>query len=527
MSAEELFSAADLEQIAAHGLELTEVQRQLDLFAAAPPPAELVRPCTVGDGIVKLDEPDLVRLAERYENAAACGRAMKFVPASGAATRMFKSLLATRGRFAGPDAPRLTAEACRRDDACADVVRFFTHLDEFAFVDDLRNSLVAAGTDLEHCRRDGFWDIVLEHVLTGVGLDLASRPKGLIPFHRCGDRIRTPLAEHLAEAAGYVRDREGRAALHLTVSPEHRLGFADALAAATAEIGAAFETTFTVDFSEQHRSTDTIAVDLDNRPFRDEAGRLVFRPGGHGALLINLAKLHGDLVFIKNIDNVVPDRLKAETCRWKKALGGLLVEIQDEVFPLLRQLEEQPDDAAVVARAADCGWRYGCIELPAALAGSGTVARAAFWFERLHRPVRVCGMVKNDGEPGGGPFWVRDGQGRVTPQIVESAQVDHDVDLQECAWLAATHFNPVDLVCGLRDFRGRPFDLSRFVDPATAFISRKSAGGRDLKALEHPGLWNGAMARWITLFVEVPLPTFNPVKTVFDLLRPEHQPATL
>jgi hypothetical protein len=525
MSAAHPFTPADLDQITAHGLELTEVQRQLELFAAPPPPADLVRPCTVADGILKLDEVTIERLSRRYETAAARGRAMKFVPASGAATRMFKSLLAARERYGSLDQRRLTAAACRQDADCSDVVRFFAHLDDFAFTGMLRDSLAAAGEDLERCRRDGFWDIVLEYVLTAAGLNLAARPKALIPFHRYGDRVRTPLAEHLVEAAGYTRDEQGRAAVHFTVSPEHRRGFNDELAIAAADIGALHETTFTVDFSTQHPSTDTIAVDLNNQPCRDESGRLVFRPGGHGALLGNLAGLAGDLVFIKNIDNVVHDRLQMEICRWKKVLGGLLVAIQDEIFPLLRQLDERPDDADIVARAADCGRRYWHIELPEALASGGTLARAAFWFDQLNRPLRVCGMVKNNGEPGGGPFWVRDGQGRVSPQIVESAQVNLRDEAQQAIWMAATHFNPVDLVCGLRDFRGRPFDLSRYVDPTTAFISRKSAGGRELQALEHPGLWNGAMARWLTLFIEVPLLTFNPVKTVFDLLRPEHQPA--
>jgi hypothetical protein len=346
-------------------------------------------------------------------------------------------------------------------------------------------------------------------------------PKALIKFHRYPDAARASLEEHLVEAAVYARGNDGEARIHFTVSPEHE----ELIRAHIGHVRPRYErdgTSYNISFSIQKPSTDTIAVDRDNLPFRDENGRLVFRPGGHGALLANLQETGGDVLFIKNIDNVVPDALKAETYRYKQALGGLLVDLQNSIFTYVRALQHGRDTFDLGEIVTFTEQRLG-VSIPSAIKQGSSQELRNYLLERLHRPLRVCGVVQNTGEPGGGPFWVKDTSGEMSRQIVESSQVDLMSDQQRKLWQSATHFNPVDLVCGIRDYQGQLFDLSRFVDPETGFISHKSKDGKELKALELPGLWNGAMAKWNTIFVEVPAITFNPVKTVFDLLRPEHQ----
>jgi hypothetical protein len=377
--------------------------------------------------------------------------------------------------------------------------------------------------DKEARMSEMFHKDVLDCVLTADGLNLANAPKGLIKFHAYPDHARTAFEEHLVEAALYTQDRNRNARLHFTVSPEQRPLVADHIERARhlyEKQGLTYEVTFSV----QKPSTDTIAVNMDNEPFRDSRGHLVFRPGGHGALLRNLNELQGDIVFIKNIDNVVPDRLKHETVRHKKALGGYLIELQNKILAYLRVLKDgHPDD-----RLLDEIFEFAGHSLSIAPAGGlrhqTRDEKVHFLFSMLNRPLRVCGMVKNEGEPGGGPFWVRHPDHTLSIQIVESSQVNMGSMPQRSIWESSTHFNPVDLVCGVRNGWGMPFDLTVFTDPETGFISVKSREGQDLKALELPGLWNGAMAHWNTAFVEVPSTTFAPVKTILDLLRREHQP---
>jgi hypothetical protein len=338
------------------------------------------------------------------------------------------------------------------------------------------------------------------------------------------EHFRTPVEEHLEEAALYVRDSDGRAVIHFTVSPEHMAGIREHVDHALGrykESGIRHD----VSYSLQKPSTDTIAVDMEGAPFREKGGEILFRPGGHGALLENLNDLQGDIIFIKNIDNVVPDRLKKETTAYKKALGGYLIGLQDRVFEYLGQLSGPPPGQGILKQML----RFAEEELyripPGGGAGLSAQEMISFLISAMNRPLRVCGVVRNAGEPGGGPFWVEHQDGTQSLQIVESSQVDMESSDQKAIWESSTHFNPVDLVCGVRDYRGRPFDLRDYVDPLTGFISIKSKDGKELKALELPGLWNGSMAFWNTVFVEVPSITFNPVKTVMDLLRKEHQPA--
>ena len=520
--ASRLFSPTDREQLHARGISEDTVLAQMALFRQGIPYTVLHRPCTIGDGLVALPAHELERLAAVYEAAALAGRTMKFVPASGAASRMFKLLLSFLHQCQYADVQEIATQARRGDRECQEFLRWMEGLQQFAFYDTLKGVMAKNGLDLDTLAVQGQFKDTLTYLLTPTGLDYANLPKGLLQFHRYADHCRTPLEEHLVEAAAYCRDQQGVARLHLTVTPEHASAFAAHLAAVRGryeEPGVRFDVTF----STQQPATDTIAVDLHNQPFRDEHGHLLFRPAGHGALLKNLHALQGDIVFIKNIDNVVPDRLKAETYLYNKALGGYLLEIRRQVFASLQALSARQVSDKTVSRIFAFARQTLSIVPPVTMEQQTKAAKVAYLKSVLHRPIRVCGMVQNAGEPGGGPFWVQHADGAQSLQIVEMSQVDMHNVAQKDIVTRATHFNPVDLVCGVRDYAGQPFHLMAFTDPNTGFISIKSHQGRELKALELPGLWNGAMAHWNTLFVEVPLSTFNPVKTVLDLLRPQHQ----
>jgi len=527
---------ADLEQLRARGIEPAEAERQLALLRDPPPKARLVRPCTAGDGIVRLEPPERERLGALFDRAAADGRVTRMVPASGAATRMFHALVEVlEGAGAVPERDALGAAAAGGDADARAVLEFVAGLDELALRDELAAALAAAGAPgIDDCRRSGDFLPLLATLLRDGdgGLGYLQRPKGLIPFHRygrgeAGVEIRTPFEEHLGEAAASIGDRDGRCGLHFTVAPEHEAEFRALLAAAAPRLGERAAVRLEVGFSHQSPATDTLAVDLEGRPFRDDDGTLLLRPGGHGALLGNLdalARGGAELAQLKNIDNVVPDRRRGPVVHWQRALGGLLVERLGRAHGLLERLEEEaerggPPDPKLLAEAE----RFCAEALGRPLPPAPAEMRRAAVVDRLDRPLRVCGMVPNRGEPGGGPFWVDGRNGGVSPQIVEKAEIDLD-DPEQAAILApATHFNAVDLACALRDRRGRPYPLAAFADPAAVFIAEKSHHGRPLRALERPGLWNGGMARWNTVLVEVPAETFAPVKTVLDLLRPEHR----
>jgi hypothetical protein len=500
----------DLERLAARGIARDEAERQLEVMARPSHWMALVRPCTVGDGIERLDDAEMASLLATHREAAAAGRVSAFVPASGAATRMFKDLLAALER-PGPLDPGAVRAATTPVDRA--LVRFVDELSRFAFAGALEARLAAGGVDLARLRAQGPWRTLLDAFLGPEGLDAARAPKGLLPFHREHGEVRTAFEEHLVEAGPLTGDTDGVRRLEVTVSPEHRAGFERLLADRVPVLAACFGGRWHVRFSEQHPATDTLAGLPEGGAFRDEAGEVLLRPAGHGALIRNLADSGGDLVFLKNIDNVAVSRLKPETERWSRALVGLAERVSSELHEHCRRLER--DGAGAVAGAAAFAHERLGLRLAAA-ATPAEIVRA------LDRPVRVCGMVVNTGEPGGGPYWVRTAEG-VSRQVVESAQVDLGSAGQAAVFRAATHFNPVFLAVALRDRHGAAHALERFVDPEAVIVTRKSHGGRELLALERPGLWNGAMAQWHTRFVEVPLAVFNPVKTVFDLLRPEHQ----
>ncbi len=508
------FSPSDLSDLAARGISPDDAHGQLCLYATPPRPACLVRPCSPGDGILRLTDEQAGGYASRYDELARSLEVAKFVPASGAASRMFKSLLAaladpslvTRGDFE-------TRAAAGSADAKA-VVAFLSGLRDFAFFDSLSAELARSGVDIESAASSDV-PAILRALLDDAALGYASLPKGLLAFHRERGQVRTAFEEHLIEAAAYARGKGDVCRLHFTVSPEHESRFRDLLGRVRASYEQRFDVRYDVEFSHQKPATDTIAVDPEGVPFRDRNGRLLFRPAGHGALIENLGEIDADLLFVKNIDNVAVESFLPATSLWKRALAGLLLELRDEIFAHRRAVES--GGAATVRAAADfLAKRFGSSETSGEL-DAQIVIRA------LERPLRACGMVSSDTNPGGGPFWVAGNGGRESKQIVETSQVDLRDPAQKAILGSTRHFNPVDLVCITRDWKGRAYDLGAFVDRDAFFIAEKSQDGRPLRSLERPGLWNGAMAGWNTVFVEVPLETFNPVKTVTDLLEPAHQ----
>jgi hypothetical protein len=505
------FSQADLEQFAEKGIPAEIIGKQIENFRRGFPPITLVAPATAGNGILRLQDREIRRYAELYSSQQPDLSILKFIPASGAATRMFKSLFEYLNES---DAKGEDAEVPR------EVREFVGGLERLALTADLEEALRKKGRDLKTMLADGEMQEIVRAVLLEDGLNYGQLPKGLLQFHKYGDSSRTPLEEHMVEGADYCRGKGKMVNLHFTVSVEHLEHFHRLLDKKKAGYEKLHGVRYEVGFSVQRPFTDTLAVDTGNRPFRDRNGKIIFRPGGHGSLLANLDELEADLIFIKNIDNVCPDRMKPVTSLYKKALAGILLEYRDTVFRYIRMLDEWDHSSL--------GDIESFLELKLFMRLSGSdkrlagKAKADLLRRKLNRPMRVCGMVRNEGEPGGGPFWALNRDGSVSLQIVESAQIDFGNEQQSALAGRATHFNPVDLVCATRDYLGRGFDLKSHVDPETGFISVKSRDGRSLKAQELPGLWNGSMSDWNTLFVEVPIETFNPVKTINDLLRPEH-----
>ncbi len=516
-----MFSEKDRSQFAEKGIELTEIEGQLNSFRKGFPPLSIYKPALLQDGIMAVSESDLNSFADRYEEALPGVRVVKFVPASGAATRMFKSLYECYQYLkSNPD----NIEKCLDKKELQPVKQFFDRLKSFAFYQDLEELYRTRNEELEDEPSGKTKIDVLEDVLFDKGLAIGSLPKGLIKFHDYPDGARTSLEEHMVEGAGYARNRDNSVSIHLTVSPEHMDGFKTRVEATRHRYEKRIGVHFHMGYSVQKPATDTIAVDPDNQPFRDSDGSILFRPGGHGALLENLNEIDADIIFIKNIDNVLPDWLKDATILYKKVLAGILIEYQQRIFSYLEHLTKQEfDDENVMDEIGSFLERELCVMPPIGMEHLSSIEKQEYFHNKLNRPLRVCGMVRNEGEPGGGPFWARNADGTVSLQIVESSQINFSAPDQKKKFEQATHFNPVDLVCGVRDHRGEKFNLLHFRDPKTGFISKKSKDGRDLKALELPGLWNGAMSDWNTLFVEVPIETFNPVKTINDLLRPQHQ----
>lgn len=511
-----MFTETELKQISDHQLKLDDVNYQIDKFKNGFPPTRLAAAAVAGNGIKELTSSDADRLIHYYEDNLGKFDIVKFVPASGAATRMFKTLFAFLNEYSGSDEDY---EKMKADQSSGSVFTFFKDLQKFAFYDDLKEAYKnATGETLEEAQLKKKYSEILEVLLQEKGLDYGSLPKGLLQFHQYGDQSRTPVEEHMVEGAQYAKDSKGNVKIHFTVSPDHKEKFENHVSAIQTQYEQKYGVKISVSYSVQKPSTDTIAVDMQNNPFHNEDGTLLFRPAGHGALLENLNDINGDIVFLKNIDNVVPDNIKGETIKYKQVIAGILLEYHN----LINQAIEGLKNSAGISRAAGLLAELG-YEPGATFNDLGDTEKMSFLKEKLHRPLRVCGMVKSDGDPGGGPFWVKGKDGSKSLQVVETAQIDLTNDQQKEVFNQATHFNPVDVVCMLTDKDGNKFDLLKYRDPDTGFITQKSKDGKDLKAQELPGLWNGAMADWNTIFVEVPPITFNPVKSVNDLLKSEHQ----
>ena len=505
-----MFTPEDLDLLKQKGISAQQIEEQLHCFETGFPYLKLEAPAGLGNGILSLDDTAVDHYLEVWEEYLTTNPAIvKFVPASGAASRMFKNLF----EFVDADYTEPTTDFEKK---------FFGHIHNFAFFADLNAAcLKNEGNDIDALMAAGCYKAVVENLLLEKGLNYGALPKGMLKFHHYPETDRTAMEEHLAEGAMYARNEAGDVNVHFTVSHEHLPYFKQVVADKQAAYEKAYDVKYHISFSEQKPSTDTIAADMENKPFRDK-GKLLFRPGGHGALIENLNDIDADVIFIKNIDNVVPDRIKPETVRFKKIIGGVLVSLKKQIDTYVAMLESGKytmDDVreVILFLQQQLFTRHPDIKK------MEDAELVVYLLKKLRRPLRVCGMVKNVGEPGGGPFLVYNEDGSFSPQILESSQIDLKNPESKAMFDKSTHFNPVDLVCAVKNGKGEKYDLPQYVDKKTGFISYKSKNGKELKALELPGLWNGAMSDWNTLFVEVPISTFNPVKTVNDLVREQHQ----
>lgn len=483
-------SEQDNLQLEKLGISEDVLENQLDSFRKGIDPVELVAPATIGNGIKKMSEAEVIEYSKLFSENLTTIDIRRFVPASGAASRMFKSF------------HKYLEDGEENDE----INTFKNGFKSFAFYDQIK------------CSNEPEYSCAIHNMVKTI--KLSELPKALIPFHTYDEGSRTAFEEHLVESANVLKGKD-EIDIHFTISAAHEEKFKQLIKEKLPEIEEKYQCKFNITFSQQLHSTDTVGVNVDNTIFRNTDGTMLFRPGGHGSLLVNLNNLDADLVFVKNIDNVQIDHLKEKTIAYKQILGGYLIDLQEKVKEAFRKLDNNDtvDEVASFAR------EDLMIKLPENFEAMNDGDKVELLENLLNRPMRICGMVKNEGEPGGGPFWTKNKTGETSLQIVESSQVDLDNVAQKAIFSRSSHFNPVDLVCWIRDKDGNRFDLTKFTDPDTAFISEKSQQGKTLKVLEHPGLWNGSMANWTTIFVEVPIESFSPVKTINDLLRPQHQPA--
>ena len=505
-----MLTESDILQLNAKGIAVAQIKEQLACFKKGFPYLQLQASASVKKGIRFIPENKHPFFWDKWANYLQESKTIvKFVPASGAASRMFKYLFEY-------------IDSAETKPYTSFLKTFFENIQKFAFYEQLQTVCVEKENQtIEELITSGDYKKILKNLLYESGLNYGQLPKGLLMFHLYPEGARTAFEEHLVEGALYACNASRDVNVHFTVSPEHRKLFKQTAETKTLEYGKRFDLNYHINFSEQKPSTDTIAVDSENQPFRDNE-KLLFRPGGHGALIENLNDISADIIFIKNIDNVVPDAFKSITVNYKKLLAGVLVNYQQKIFEYLKRIDSGKYDHAELVEMLYFLQNELCIKNPETKMLED--AELVLYIKsKLNRPLRVCGMVRNQGEPGGGPFLAVNFDETISLQILESSQIDLKNTAMKQLYEQGTHFNPVDLVCALRNYKGEKFDLTRYVDKNTGFISLKSKNGKKLKALELPGLWNGAMSDWNTVFVEVPIKTFNPVKTVNDLLRQEHQ----
>ncbi len=505
------FNEQDKAKFQEIGIEESQVKQQIENFKYGFPYIVLDRAAKVGDGIFSFSEKEQKELINYYDTEKDTFEIIKMVPASGAASRMFKSLLSYLNDT--------TSEVPKDVQTCMEQIT------SFAFYEELKDTLKKNNHDLSTLLENKDYKTILEYLMLEKGMNYANKPKALLLFHRYEDDVRTALEEHFVEGAQYIQAGDDEVKIHFTVSPEHLPAFKSMVKEISKKYEKAYQVNFYITYSVQKPSTDTIAVTLDNQIFRLSDNSILFRPGGHGALIHNLNDLEEEIVFIKNIDNVVPDHLKQDTYTYKKVLGGLLLRLKTQIDDYIDLLYEGSATEEELEEMRAFAEKHLLIHFDKeTFALKDTEVKLDMLYETFNRPIRICGMVKNEGEPGGGPFWVKEESGKLSLQIVESAQIDMGNKQQAAIVGNATHFNPVDLVCCITNAYNEKFDLTDFINEKTGFISQKSKDGSTIKVQELPGLWNGAMADWITVFVEVPVSTFNPVKTINDLLRPQHQP---
>ncbi len=500
----------DLQQLNEKNISKEELESQIARFTQGVPDVEVIKAATIDDGIIRFDDDDFNEFVSFYENKNNID-VLKFVPASGAATRMFKALHQFLNDVS-VDEKEINNKLKQEEFEL--FVPLFERIDDLAFYADALDIAKRNTPQFEDYSEKEQILIILRHAISEDGLNLGNLPKGLIPFHKYKDQTLTPFEEHLEESKAYA-EKSNEVQLHFTI-PEGLDSEFNQILDNYLQNQNNNRTGFKVNYSTQKPSTDTIAVNEDNSPFRDDSGKLFFRPGGHGALIYNLNQLDADIIFIKNIDNVSKrNKDKADTTTFKKALAGLLLKLKEQLDNYLQLLESGKADEKDIENIKKFMHEKLNIADPA--------EQQEELFKQLNRPLRICGMVINDGAPGGGPFWIKDKDGRVSLQIVETSQMNVKNSAQKSILDSATHFNPVDIVCSIKDHNGKTYDLLNYVNKDRAFIASKSVDGHPIKALERPGLWNGAMEYWHSIFVEVPSSTFNPVKTVVDLLKPAHQ----
>ncbi len=513
------FSSYDFVQIYNQEISLENIKNQLKIFKNGISKTSLIRPAIKNDGILTFSEYDFLQKANFFDANKGKLKLKKFVPASGAASRMFKFLNEFLNEF---DSENETINGFINRKNAYELKVFLAGMEKFPYFESIDNHLKNKYSDFKTWEKDKKNYFFIKYLLNAENLDYANKPKAILPFHKYFDHIATPIEEHLNESAFYASSNNV-SNLYFTVSEDHQKNFESILNQIKPDVESKYKTKINIRFSYQNKKTDTIAVDLNNIPFRDDSGKLVFRPGGHGALIDNLNNLNADIVFIKNIDNVIQNHIEL-IAMYKKALAGILLELQNQIFNYLMKIEKKEIQESDIEQIIAFANKDLNIEILEDFEKYTFENKLLYINQILNRPIRVCGMVKNEGEPGGGPFWISGTKGKISLQIVETSQVDLLDKNQQNILKNATHFNPVDLVCSLKDYSGSKFDLLNFVNHNRGFIVEKNKNGRDLKAYELPGLWNGAMAKWISVFVEVPLITFNPVKTVNDLLKPAHQP---
>ncbi len=511
---------SDIKRIEEFKISWESIVEQLHYFEDGTESIILERPCTIKDGITKVSEKEEISLIQKFEDEISKKKMCKFVPASGAATRMFKDLIFVSKKHQKINRNLLSENKTHPE--YKSVLNTIDNLKGFGFYKELQKCMLNDGLALEEYLALGEYTILIDYLLTEKGLNYSSSPKGLIQFHSYIDDNRTAFEEHIVESKNYVCDSQNISNLHFTLSDENYLEVEKFIE----QVRPKYESDgskIIITYSTQKKSTDTVAFLSDGSMVRNKNGEVLLRPAGHGALLENLNEIDADIIFIKNIDNVLPDRLNTQTFRYKKLLAGILLDVQSKIFSFLQLFDSKKNDDEILLNLEGYLKNSLNIVLPKNFEKKSFEDQMNYCYSILNRPVRICGMVKNEGEPGGGPFWVREPDGTVTKQIVEAAQIDFTSENQTEIFGSSTHFNPVDIVCGVKNYKGEKFDLLKFRNPDLGIVSTKNQNGKNIKVFELPGLWNGGMHNWITIFVEVPLSTFNPVKELNDLLKPAHQ----